>query len=68
MDKNRGDKELFFEKLVWMTTAEAAEYLRRSVGAVRIMVHRRQLPARKLGRRIYFNKMELDRLLETSFY
>lgn len=68
MDKNRGEKEQFFEKLVWMTTAEAAAYLRRSVGAVRIMVYRRQLPARKLGRRIYFNKMELDRLLETSFY
>jgi len=57
---------LFFDNLVWMTSADAANYLRKSVGALRVMVHRGQLRARKLGRRLYFKKSEIDHLLETS--
>lgn len=57
---------VFFENLVWMTSADAANYLRKSVGALRVMVHRGQLRYRKLGRRLYFKKSEIDRLLETS--
>lgn len=56
----------FFDNLVWMTSADAANYLRKSVGALRVMVHRGQLRARKLGRRLYFKKSEIDHLLETS--
>ena len=55
-----------FENLVWMTSEEAAQYLRKSVGALRTAVCRGQLDAKKWRRRLYFKRSELDRLLETS--
>ena len=55
-----------FDNLVWMTSAEAAKYLRKSVGALRVMVCRGHVRARKFRRRLYFRKMELDRLLDSS--
>lgn len=57
---------LFETKLVWMTSAEAASYLRKSVGALRTAVCRGQIVARKWRRRLYFRRTELDRLLENS--
>lgn len=59
--------DLLFEKLIWMTTEEAARYLRKSANAIRIMVHKKILKARKFRRRLYFKKDELDALIETSF-
>jgi hypothetical protein len=56
----------FFENLVWMTSEEAAWYLRKTVGALRVMVCRGQIQARKFRRRLYFWRIELDRLLESS--
>ena len=63
---NNAAVEQFFDNLVWMTSAEAARYLRKSVGALRVMVCRRQIRARKFHRRLYFRRIELDRLLESS--
>ena len=59
-------KETLFDNLVWMTSEEAAKYLRKTVGALRVMVCRGQIHARKFHRRLYFRRLELDRLLETS--
>ncbi|MBT4761079.1 MAG: helix-turn-helix domain-containing protein [Bdellovibrionaceae bacterium] len=61
------NSDLLFEKLIWMTTEEAARYLRKSANAIRIMVHKKILRARKFRRRLYFKKDELDALIETSF-
>ncbi|MGE4234145.1 MAG: helix-turn-helix domain-containing protein [Bacteriovoracia bacterium] len=58
--------DLFFDNLVWMSSADAAQYLRKTVGALRVMVCRGQIQARKFRRRLYFKKIELDRLLENS--
>ena len=56
-----------FENLTWLTSSEAAEYLRLpSVGALRVLVFKRQVPFHKLGRNLRFKKCELDRLLEAS--
>ena len=55
-----------FDNLVWMTSAEAAKYLRKSVGALRTAVCRGQMRARKWRRRLYFKRLELDRLLDFS--
>jgi excisionase family DNA binding protein len=56
-----------FENLTWLTSNEAAEYLRLpSVGALRVLVWKRQLPFHKLGRSLRFKRAELDRLLEVS--
>ena len=60
--------ELLFENLIWMTTEEAARYLRKSANAIRIMAHKKVLKARKFRRRLYFKKDELDAMIETSFF
>ncbi len=59
---------LIFNNLIWLTTAETALYLRKSQDAVRQMVCRGQLQARKFHRRLYFKKEELDQALNISFY
>lgn len=56
----------FFDNLVWMTSEEAARYLRKTIGALRVMVCRGQIHARKFRRRLYFRRIELDRMLENS--
>lgn len=69
---NRGAEEtlepsaLLFNNLIWLTTKEAAVYLRRSVNAIHTLVSRRKLRARKFSNRLYFKKEELDYLIETS--
>jgi hypothetical protein len=64
---------LIFNNLIWLTTREAAIYLRKftsdgkpSEGAIRSLVCRGQIKARKFLRRLYFKREELDRLIETS--
>lgn len=59
---------LLFDNLEWLTTAEAAYYLRKSKDAIRQMVCRGQLRARKFHRRLYFRKVELDQTLDISYY
>ena len=61
------DSDLLFDNLVWLTTEEAAQYLRKSPNAIRIMVHKKVLKSRKFRRRLYFKKSELDAMIETSF-
>ena len=64
---------LFFENLKWLSTKDAAIYLRKfrangspSVEAIRQMVYRGQLRPRKFRRSLYFLVEELDRILEES--
>jgi hypothetical protein len=56
------------ERLVWMSSKEAANYLRKSAGAIRVMVFRGQIRVRKYKRRLYFKRRELDQLLEASHH
>ncbi len=56
----------FFDNLAWLTTEETARYLRKNVNAIRILVYRRILRARKFRRRLYFKREELEMLIETS--
>ncbi len=59
--------EKFFENLTWLTSNEAADYLRLpSVGALRVLVCKRRIPFHKLGRSLRFKRAELDRLLDAS--
>jgi len=57
---------LFFEKLKWITTKEAAEYLRLSVGQIRNMVWRGQLTSYRLNNRLRFLKSDLDKIMKSS--
>jgi len=60
------ESDLLFKNLEWLNSKEAALFLRKSIGALRVMVHRGQIRARKFQRRLYFKKCELNELLETS--
>jgi excisionase family DNA binding protein len=44
-----------------ITIKEAAQYLGRTVPALRAMIHRREIPCKRIGRRIFFDLKELDR-------
>lgn len=57
---------MLFDNYKWMTTNEAAIYLRKSTNAIRTAVCRGHIKARKFRRRLYFKRSELDRLIETS--
>ncbi len=58
----------FFNNLIWITTEEASEFLRKSTHAVRQMVYKGKIHARKFHGRLYFNKLELNELIDSSHY
>jgi hypothetical protein len=57
-----------FDRLTWLDTKEAANYLRKTANALRIMVCRGYIRPRRFRRRLYFRRIELDRLLESSAF
>ena len=67
LEKRAKYSQKFFENLTWLTSNEAADYLRLpSVGALRVLVCKRRVPFHKLGRSLRFKRAELDRMLEAS--
>jgi excisionase family DNA binding protein len=48
----------------WLTASEAARHLGMNIKAFYTAVERRQVPASRLGRRLRFNRVGLDRLLQ----
>ncbi len=66
--RNELEGTRFFEngnvEYEWLTTKEAACFIRVSVNALLIMVHRNQLPVFRFGRRLRFKKAELKALFE----
>jgi excisionase family DNA binding protein len=48
----------------WLSTKEAAHYLRLSENALRIQVHRDKIPALKFGSRLRFRLIDLEALFE----
>lgn len=65
MDIN--EKDWFFENQIkreWLSTKEAAYYLALSENAVRILVHRGQIPAFRFGRRLRFKLSDCLALFE----
>ena len=61
-------EQVEFDRLTWLDSEEAATYLRKTANALRIMVYRGYIRPRKFRRRLYFRKIELDRLLESSIF
>jgi excisionase family DNA binding protein len=64
LDINSNSK-LFFD-IKWMTSNEAAAFLRVSVPQLRNMVWRRQVHAYKLRNRLRFRSADLEKLLQDS--
>ena len=65
---DRESDEVDFERLTWLDSKEAAKYLRKTANALRIMVFRGYLRPKRFRRRLYFRRIELDRLLESSAF
>lgn len=55
-----------FENLIWLNSADLAEYLRSSEGSVRQMVYKGIIKPYKIGRKNLFKRSEIDNLLESS--
>jgi excisionase family DNA binding protein len=60
------NKNTFFNNLIWLTTKEAAEYLRITPNNLRVMIYRGKIEPRNLNNRHRFKKEELDKLIESS--
>jgi Helix-turn-helix domain len=60
---------LLFENLIWLTTEEARQFLRKkTTHAVRQMLYKGKIRARKFDGRLYFKRTELHRHIDSSFY
>lgn len=59
---------VIFDKLKWMTSKEAAFYLRVSVGQLRNMVWRNQIKYYRIQNRLRFLRTDLDFLLQPSAF
>ena len=57
-----------YDRLTWLDSKDAAKYLRKTANALRIMVYRGYIRPRKFRRRLYFRRLELDRMLESSVF
>jgi len=55
--------QMIFDRLKWMTSKEAAVYLRISVGSLRNLVYRKQIRTHYLGNRLRFLRSDLDQLI-----
>ncbi len=73
LENKKSDK--FFDNLIeqnknadentrWLNTNEAAEFLRLTPNALRILVHRAQVKYFKFGRRLRFRLYDLNSLLQ----
>ncbi|MCY4644254.1 MAG: helix-turn-helix domain-containing protein [Bacteriovoracales bacterium] len=60
--RNEKEKDVF--EMEYLTTKEAAWYLRITPNAVRIMAHRKKLKAHKLGNRLRFKRSDLKSLMQ----
>jgi excisionase family DNA binding protein len=60
--------QTLFDNSIWLTTEEAAAYLRKTTHALRQMLYKGKLPARKFHGRLYFKKAEIHSVIDTSFF
>jgi len=60
------DPNAFLEPVRWLTSKEAAQYLRVSISSLKTMIYRGQVRAHKLGRRNRFLREELERLITSN--
>lgn len=58
-----GQNESFSD---YLGAKEAADYLKVSKSTLYNLVHRRVIPCRKRGKRLYFNRLELREVIESG--
>lgn len=57
-----------FDNLIWLTTEEAARFLRKSSHALRQMVYKGIIHPRKFHGRLYFKRSELHEQVDSSLF
>ncbi|MBX9767280.1 MAG: helix-turn-helix domain-containing protein [Bdellovibrionales bacterium] len=62
-----GSEEISLDKLRWLSTKEAAYYLRVPIGSLKNMVYRGKLVPKKLGRLNRFLRDDLERVIKSTF-
>jgi excisionase family DNA binding protein len=62
--KNLRNNKIEDEKVKWFDTDEAANYLRITPNALRILVHRARVKSYKLGNRLRFKQCDLASVLQ----
>jgi len=65
-EKFKSQTGLIDNKLEWLTSREAALFLRVSRGQLRNMVWRRQVKFYKLGRKLRFSRRDIEKLLRPA--
>ena len=58
------DSRLFENSIVWLSTKEAAHYLRTSAQQIRNWVYQGKIKSYKLGRKLLFKRSDLDAALK----
>lgn len=66
--KEQQRAQMIFENSIWLSTEEAARFLRRSSHALRQLVYKGKIVSRKFAGRLYFKRNELNELIDTSFH
>ena len=67
LNRITSEEKAFFENTKWLTSEEAASYLRLpSVGMIRYLVAEKKITFYKLGRSLRFKCCDLDALLEST--
>lgn len=57
-----------FDNSIWLTTEEAASFMRKTAHAIRQLVYKSKISARKFNGRLYFKREDLNSLIDTSIY
>lgn len=63
---NCGQASEFFDKLIWLSTKDAAAYLRISIGSLKNRIYKGEIFPKKFGKLNRFLKKDLDRLVDVS--
>lgn len=68
--ENQGIRKpkISLDSVRWLTSEEAAQYLRVSISSLKTMIYRGQVRAYKLGNRNRFLREELERLITLPVY
>ncbi len=67
-NKKASERKTSPEEVRWLTTCEAAQYLRVSVSSIKSMIYRGRVRPYKLGRHNRFRRDELDLLIRLPVF
>ena len=67
-NRRKSEQQTSLEEIRWLTSSEAALYLRVSLSSIKSMIYRGLIRPYKLGRRNRFRRDELDLLIKLPVF